>query len=523
MKMKRRLVLMLLLIIGSNTFAQETMLTKKQMYKDFDQLVKIIEDCNVQLPVRKAVTGYDNLAEIKKLRKQLDTVTCNWGFQSIIGYALRNVMDDHSVRTGDYYAGYENLDGIDTNYLNMENEKRMERMQKEYEKQIERLRSKEPIEDVIQTDFPIPITYYKNGYYIIGQSKYISKDKRDTLDIHFMKILSYNGQDIHQYAKENNFATRWDYNNKSFYLTRLYLPNQGILKVEDHNKVYEINIDNYNTNTPGWGSAGTRSVKLEGVPELKDGISYNARKEVEFFEKDSILFVFLQSMMDDDTSFYDKIKEVGKGKVIKKIVIDVRGNRGGDDYVWHNTLKAIIKDSIPFDIKLAYNDTKIMRNKLKEHDKATTTEKISWLGNKKYRIISDNDCLVADSNSLQYEGKIYILYNGATFSAAHSLVTYAEYLDQLVSVGYSTGKMVGFGLMPSLFQLRYSKFTFRLACTMDVTNCTKPIDVYHDFPEIEVNPTIEEDLVCPMSIYDTKSIEFLYKYDTWFKKVLELE
>lgn len=511
MKIKNK-IMFLIICASLNTFAQEPILTKKQMYKDFDQLVKIIEDCNVQLPVRKAVTGFDNLAEIKKLRKQLDTVTSKGGFQSIIGDALRNVMDDHSVWTWDYYAGYENLDGIDTNYLNIKKEKRMERFL-----------SKQKNEDVIQTYFPIPIIYYKNSYYIIGQNKYISKDKRDTLDIHFMKILSYNGQDIHQYAKENNFATRWDYNNKSFYLTRLYLPNQGILKVEDHNKVYQINIDNYNTNTLGWGGADTRSVKLEGIPELKKSINYNDRKEVEFFEKDSILFVFLQSMMVDDTSFYDKIKDVGKGKVIKKIVIDVRGNRGGSDEVWHNTLKAIIKDSIPFHIKLAYNDTKIMRNKLKEHDKATKTEKISWLGNKKYRIISDNDYLVADSNSLQYDGKIYILYNEATFSAAHSLVTYADYLDKLVSVGYPTGRMVGFGLMPSLFQLTYSKFTFRLACTMDITNCTKPIDVYHDFPEIEVFPTAEEDLVCPISIYDTKSIEYLYKYDTWFKKVLELK
>ena len=53
------------------------------MYKDFDQLVKIIEDCNVQLPVRKAATGFDNLAEIKKLRKNIDTVTCNDGFDFI--------------------------------------------------------------------------------------------------------------------------------------------------------------------------------------------------------------------------------------------------------------------------------------------------------------------------------------------------------------------------------------------------------------------------------------------------------
>ena len=155
--------------------------------------------------------------------------------------------------------------------------------------------------------------------------------------------------------------------------------------------------------------------------------------------------------------------------------------------------------------------------------KYSTVENLKWLNNKKVRVLSHNIYLHPDLNSLNYNGKIYILNDDATYSAAHSLVTYAEYLDQLVSIGYPTGQMVGFGLMPSLFQLKYSKFTFRLACTMDITNCSKPIDVYHDFPEIEVHPSLEEELLYPWSEYDTKSEEYLYKYDSMFKKVLELK
>ena len=502
---------MLLLIIGSNTFAQETMLTKKQMYKDFDQLVKIIEECNVQLPVRKAVTGYDNFAAIKSFRKDIDTVTCNIGFNSILSKALSYVMDDHSVTTYDYYAGYENLDGIDTIYL-----------KSEQEKSLKRIMSPDNQNKLIEMYFPIPVSYYQGNYYMIGDNQYVSKiDSNDTLNISFMKMLAYNGQVFHQYAKENNFATRWDYKKKEFYLNGTWLPKAGILKVEQNDSVFEIHLNDYITN---WGWCGyTKSVKIEGVPVDERNYPYNNRKEVKYFGKDSILYIYVQSMMVDDTTFYDKIKEEGKGRFIKKVVIDVRSNSGGSDLVWHNTLKAIIKDSIPFNIRVAYNNTKIMKEKLKEHNPDVSTEKISGLGNEKYRIITDNDYIVGDSNSLKYDGKIYILYNEGTFSAAHSFVTYADYLDQLVSIGYPTGKLVGFGLMAPLFQLKYSKFTFRLACTMDVTNCKKPIDVYHDFPEIEVNPTLDEEILFPRSGYDTKSKEFLYRYDTWFKKVLELE
>ena len=510
--MKKTILSLLIIIFVSNlSFAQEPTLTKKQMYKDFDQLVKIIEDCNVQLPVRKAVTGFDNFAAIKGFRKNIDSVTCNDGFNRILSKALSYVMDDHSVPTYDYYAGYENLDGIDTNYLKGEQER--------YLKEIMSPDNKNKLSEMC---FPIPVSYYQGNYYMIGDNQYISKKyRKDTLKISFMEMLAYNGQDFHKYAKENNFATRWDYKKKEFYLNSIWLPKAGILKVEQNDSVFEIHLNDYITN---WGWCNSiESVKIEGVPVDERNYPFNNRKEVKYFEKDSILYIYIKSMMIDDTSFYDKIKEVGKEKIINKIVIDVRSNSGGSDLVWHNTLKAIIKDSIPFNIRIAYNNTKIMKDKLKEHNPNASTEKISWLDNKKYRIITDNDYTVGDSNSLKYNGKIYILYNGGTFSAAHSFVTYADYLDQLVSIGYPTGRLVGFGLMAPLFQLKYSKYTFRLACTMDVTNCKKPIDVYHDFPEIEVHQSLEEELLYPNSEYDTKSEEYLYNYDTWFRKVLELE
>ena len=104
---KTILSLLLLLFVSNLSFTQEATLTKKQMYKDFDQFVKIIEDCNAQLLVRKAVTGYDNLAEIKKLRKNIDTVTTNIGFQSIMITALEYIMDKHSTYSYYFYSGYE--------------------------------------------------------------------------------------------------------------------------------------------------------------------------------------------------------------------------------------------------------------------------------------------------------------------------------------------------------------------------------------------------------------------------------
>jgi hypothetical protein len=333
-----------------------------------------------------------------------------------------------------------------------------------------------------------------------------------------MKVLSYNGQDFAEYVA-TNYKNSWNYKQKKFYYNSWWmpLPNTGIIKGEQDGKTIEFDMDSCLGRMLGDGTI----VTLNDVPKSERWGEIG--RTIKYFLKDSILYIYLDKMTHDST-FYDKIKAVGRDKAINKVVIDVRGNGGGSDLVWHKTLQAIIKDTLPYMAQIAFNDNKTMRKKLIGYKKITRFEKIGWLDNRKYGIISDTTMKIApDTNSLNYSGTIYILTDRSTYSAASTLVNYAEHLDNLVSVGYSTGQMLGFGIMAPLFQLKYSKFTFRLACTMDITNCTKPIDVYHDFPEIEVYPTFEEEILYPHSIYDTKSEEYLYNYDSMFKKVLELK
>ncbi|HBN04190.1 MAG TPA: hypothetical protein DD434_00165 [Bacteroidales bacterium] len=510
--------LFLILFVANLSFAQEQTLTKRQMNQDFNQFVKIIEDCNPQLSVRKAVTGYDNLAEIKKLRKNIDTVTTNIGFESIISTALKYIMDQHSTSSYYFYSGYENLDGIDTISLLEKQQKSIDFMNKINESARQR--------NFIPTEFPVPITYsYRdNLYYLIGDNKYKSKSGKDTLKISLLKVITYNGEDIKEYAekeKDKSIKSYFDYENKEYSHKNygfLWLDTVGKLKVENNDSIFEFNIQDYIYNIPGWNQF-TNSIKIEGVQ--KDNNFYG--NDLRIFG-DSILYVLIRSMVREDTALCNKIKAEAKGKNIKKVVIDVRGNKGGSDYTWHQVLKAIVKDTLPYPVKIAYNDSKMMREKLNSFNDYTKTEKLSWLGNKRFRVIQDTNMKLApDTNSIKYDGKIYILYDYKTYSAAYDLVNYSEYLDNLVSVGYPTGQILGFSLMPSLFQLKNSKFTFRLATTIDITNCKKPLDVYHDKPEIEVSPKVEEELLYPYSKYDIRSQEYFFKYDSWFKKVIEAE
>ncbi|MDD2191063.1 MAG: hypothetical protein PHO12_00760, partial [Bacteroidales bacterium] len=260
MKIKNKIIF-LILFVSLNTFAQELTLTKKQMNQDFGQFVKIIEYCNPQLPVRNTVTGYDNLTEIKKLRKNIDTVTTNIGFQSLMITAIEYIMDKHSIYSYYFYSGYENLDGIDTICLLEKQQIMTDFMNKINESARHR--------NFVSTNFPIPILYsYKdNLYYLIGDNHYKSKGGKDTLKTSLLKVISYKGEDIKKYAnrdREKRIKSYWDYDNKEYNYKKygiLWLDTVGRLKVERGDSVFEINIEDYIYNMPGW-NGGTKSIKI---------------------------------------------------------------------------------------------------------------------------------------------------------------------------------------------------------------------------------------------------------------------
>lgn len=509
--MKSKITFIILLTLSISCFAQLQnpfeKLTKKQMYHDFDQLIQIIQDGNPQLLVRLKVTGLDQMEKMREMRSQIDTITDNDSFNDLLNYTLDWVMDAHSYETFDIYPEFENLKSIDTAAI---------RARKNY------YRSSEYYYKVkIQSNtFADGAICYKNNFYIRGDHHLINKN--DTLNINLMKVISVDDQEITTYIKNHLLKyCYYDLKNRSFYYGDkwgVYIPKNLKVKAEQNGKKIEFFFNQY----PGHMIVQSVPMVLEGVPN-KDQQFDIPKNHVSYFPENKILYISLTTMMEDQDQFYSQIKEVGKSNVIDKVIIDVRDNPGGSDYVWMKVISAIVKDTIHYSNKLAFCDSKMMRKRLNNMKDILTCEKIPFLDNRSYGILNAEMLIIPDTNSIQYDQKIYVLSNRNTFSAGFSLVRFANQVEQVVSVGSPTGQMVGFGLMPELFQLKNSKFTFRLACVMDVYNATKPEDIYQDHTEIEITPTFEEEVLYPRSVYDMKSKPFLYKYDTGFKKVLELK
>jgi hypothetical protein len=265
----------------------------------------------------------------------------------------------------------------------------------------------------------------------------------------------------------------------------------------------------------------------EKSKELFPKIEESDNMKIRYYDSLHILYIYMGEM-EYDSDFVDSIKKM-KGKQINKIILDVRDNLGGTDWAWVSVLKAIVKDPIPAKFWISFRNTgamrRILEDYLKDNQADTIKHIIPYLDNTEFLTVVGKGADIPDSNSLQYEGKIYILQNEFVASATGSLLSNAKRIPQFVTVGVPTGNLMGVGFAPDAFQLPESKFTFIMEACVDLTDCKTAIDVFKDRPKIEIYPTLEE--IIDMNNYgfylNKRGDEFLFKYDYLFKKVLEME
>ena len=534
MIMKRNLILMLLFLVAFITVkAQRTdtipmQLTKKQMYADFDELVDIIKTYNAQQIVRKKLTNYDMISEIKRERKKINTIDSYWQFISFLEICLKKTIDVHAQMRALYYVipspryapGQSFYDStfireISDGYANY--------------KQLLR-------EKAIQNfDRTLTMTFYLDGdYYLYGTYHFYNRNSPyDSVVFENAKILKHNNQGLDKFVMTQigrlpPATIRWDNNYKKYYTDWLILKG-GLFEVEDYKtkQIYRFNSKNYNLNLSGFS-----------IPDIKDNISnYIQNKEetssqvIMFFEPQKTLYIYTDRMWGDIETFTDSIKTVGRNKSIEKIIIDVRNNHGGGDDYWLAMLSAIIKDTLYYEYTLAlnYND-KVIRYFNTEFPEELTKpfkkENVKIFNNTPMYVANyESSQIIPDENSLAYSGNIYILQDENTYSSGHSFAALARQIPQLVSVGLPTGNLAGFGFNPWGFQLKHSKFTFEFETAIDLTQANKIEDIFQSIPEIEVYPTIDEYIRYSDygNLLNKKSETFLFRYDYLFKRTLELK
>ena len=82
-------------------------LSKAEMYADFDTLVSIMEHCNPQYLIRKKVTDYDMVSEMKTQRVHIENCKNTSDFVKLLKTVFALSLDEHCVGSGSFVWHYK--------------------------------------------------------------------------------------------------------------------------------------------------------------------------------------------------------------------------------------------------------------------------------------------------------------------------------------------------------------------------------------------------------------------------------
>ena len=473
-----------LLCFVCNAIHSQTLSTN-QMQEDLCFLQDHIHQYFSPLPLLEQRTGIRVDDEFEKLKNQITPTTSIEAFTQIIRQGLNLLNDGHSqiipkfslkgYISPDYYlSSIGNVSLADTTNADY----------------YYRLATGS------QTKVKINImTKFMNGeYYNILPFK-VDGVLFNTGD----KISAINGIPLNQFVK-NNFAKLyylfWDPISKKYYspLFRMALPLLGIEK-------FTLTI-------------GDKDVKLDiskDVERLQQRHAQSNNRNVMLIDN-TILYIRMPEM-EDANWYIDELFRTYTPNV-KKIIIDVRSNPGGNDGVWINLLRKIIDKPLKYTyhIGMNHNDTieKVVLSsfsKLKMIRKGAKTEM--------YRKTIE----LPDGNSVHFKGKIYILQDEFSYSAAAALSSVAWQNENMELIGAPSACIAGYTLPAIAFKLPNSGIVFSLAFSTDLVGGKK--NPYMDKVKVEILETDINAFADKIINYDYYSKEYLINKDKLIKYVRE--
>lgn len=511
--------------------------TKAQMYEDYDQFLHIVETYCGHIELRLK-TGYDIMGILRERRAKIENIKNYWEFIQFMDRSVYKILDMHAQKRDIFYnpphpryAPGESF--YDSSYISY--------ISNGLEQYYDYINQKNPFKNYDNWLFSTGARYIDGQYYCADYLNFRNPHSNDSICFQNTRIVACDKLPADIYVRERLFnelrpwALLWDVKREKYFTPSFLINYSKPFKVvdEDSSITYDFIPKHY----------GIR-MQTSGNKEFRYKEDWSDAKQwpkqfATYFPEQKILYIYTEMMRPQrrcydslcdsiivDYSLYDSIIKVGAGKEIDKVICDVRNNQGGGDGFWYDMLAHIIKNPITFkhNIALNYNDevkAYLLAEFPPEMTKDYTKDTIAFLDNKIMYVNHTVATIFPEENSLQYDGKIYILQGLKTYSAAHSFSSLARQVPQLVSIGVSTGQLAGFGLNPWGFQLKNSHYTFSFEPALDITNAEKWEDVFQCVPEIEIEPTLK-DINNEVYRLFMSPEEYLIKYDYLFKYIMNL-
>lgn len=499
--MTKYLIVLLLAAVASQvdrsgTYTQPLpKLSKTQLYADFDTMVHSLTQISPQIKIRQKVTGIDVFEQLARYRRQIEDVKNTEEFAMLIRKALNTCQDGHtgilwSDSRPDEAAAYQKL-GISQEAI---------RLLPVYDSLI--------VNWLAKRKFNLKLKYINGRYYNLADFSYQNRKYPAGL-----QLVACNGTDINEYVHSLNNSKRmmrWDFKNRHYFSEDFYTSYHL-----SENDVLRLSFQDSNGNA------------IVGNFKLSDSLVFSkpfiqtidTTRKVAFFAGKKLLYIKIPKMTDVD--YY--LKEISRQAAdadIKKIVIDIRDNPGGGDNVWMGILSKIIPKPIRYQDHILCIDSPAMRERYPQYAAGWKKATIPFLKDARYAVFYDGPATIEPhANSLKFKGRIYVIQNENIYSSAGSLAAITAIDSNIVSVGSTTGRLLGKGINPLVFELPNSKILYRIEPVIDFMNVGEVADVFHDKVEIPVELSLEEHLRRLLS-KDPYAEEYLISADPVFKKIL---
>ncbi|RDY26556.1 peptidase S41 [Romboutsia weinsteinii] len=199
------------------------------------------------------------------------------------------------------------------------------------------------------------------------------------------------------------------------------------------------------------------------------------------------------------------------------LIIDIRGNSGGNDAYWRNIVKKLITEDITStgyvlaryknEVMINYYDKLGLSfqniNKLPKEVLENAPEEVT----KDFNLFFESKLTIPSDKTSKFKGNIYLLVDDIVYSSAESFAIFCKQTGFATLIGERTGGDGG-GVTPILFNLENSGLIVRMTTDMFLTGDGVCNEEFKTTPDYEV-----VDVKRRESIEDDKCIQ----------KVLELE
>jgi len=468
--------LLLLIVVGNNSFAQSIKLTKTEMYRDFDTLVYHLNATSPHIVIKKDMWHYDANKQWQALRTTIDTISSNESFALLLRRALFAAQDEHTSLLSD---------------------------EDHYEEKSREFRLYLPVS-------------YQAGKYLVARSFIAGPDTVRAGS----EIIAMEGEKVNRYLNKHisDIDYSYDLGRKQFYSTgfyknaaTLYQHNIHLAIKQRHRKSQEVSLP--------------VTERLQFVNPIMDTIK---GIKVDYWHDEKVLYIKLYLMEPGFISRFKPQIYRYKDSAINRVIIDLRGNGGGSDTTWQSLYACLLPRPVSYELKIdGYNPSQLQADYLQNagirtQDVKKDTDRLL----RKYHFYTwanATQTLAPSDSSIRFKGKIIVLGEDIYSSAGSAfIIPNASAEDSIYSVGRETGMFLGVGYSPVVFELPNSKIRFRVAPSLEVTDASKLTDLMHDRYDFVVPGTKEELIRRDTFKGNTLGRYYLQHFDPFIQKAMAL-